>query len=176
MPMRRLWLAVPIALCACAGTMVRAPKQIPANGIVECTDTTEIPTAALLGAVVSAGALAYGLIDIEGAVENGGLIWLPAAAGLGVDLLFTSALGYSYADECRNAKRRGAEIVRRKQAQVDARAEAGTLWKRAAAAARADDCATVRELDPQIRKLDVEFHTVVFARDAAIARCLAKRE
>lgn len=46
-------------------------------------------------------------------------------------------------------------------------------WIAGVVAARVDDCKTVRDLDAQIRALDVELHAVVFARDVAIARCLA---
>ncbi|HEY5925870.1 MAG TPA: hypothetical protein VIV11_29485 [Kofleriaceae bacterium] len=157
----------------------RAPKQVPADGVVECTDTMETPLTMAIGAVVSAGVLAYGVTHIEESINNGGVLWLPLLGTASVELLFGAGLGYSYVRQCQDAKRLGAEqlaVVRHKDAQAKARAEAGTLWKRAFAAARADDCMAVRELDPQIRDLDVEFHDVVFARDVAIASCLAARE
>ena len=174
--MGRIWFAAPLALCACLGSMVRAPEQIPASGVVECTDTMEVPIAAAIVAVASAGTFIYSMAHLEGAIDHGGVLWVPLLGTLSVDTLFAAGLGHSYVDECRDAKRRGAELVLRKHAQAEARAQAGTLWKRAASAARGDDCATVRELDPKIRELDVEFHDVVFARDVAIARCLATRE
>lgn len=174
--MRCIGLAASLALCGCVGDMVRAPKQIPSDGVVACTDTVGTPFAATVVAVASAGALAYGLTHMQGAIDHGGVIWLPLLGILGVESLFSAGLGYAHASECRDAKERGAQLARRHDARAHDRAEAGTLWKRAATAARADDCTTVRELDPQIRDLDVELHDVVFARDVGIARCLATRE
>lgn len=172
--MHSVYLAAALALSGCVPSMVRAPKQLPADGNVQCTDTMEVPLAAAAAAVVSAGAFAYAMTHPESTLDHGATYWAPLLGGASVDMLFAAGLGYSYAGDCRVAKRRGAELARRNEARAKARADAGTLWKRAAAAARADDCATVRELDPQIRELDVEFHAVVFGRDVAITRCLAE--
>jgi hypothetical protein len=139
----------------------------------------ERPIVAAVAGIAGIGATAYLVTHPEGALQDGRVIWAPLLGTASVLVVVSAALGHSYALECRTAKRRGAEqaeLVRHKEAQAKARTEAGTLWKRAATAARADDCATVRELDPRIRELDVEFHAVVFARDVAIARCLATRE
>ncbi|NVB82599.1 MAG: hypothetical protein HOV81_29735, partial [Kofleriaceae bacterium] len=105
----------------------------------------------------------------------GGVFWVPVLAIVSAQLLFGEMESYASVLECRDAKQRGAELAEQARRKADARAEAGVLWKRAAAAARTDDCATVRELEPQIRDLDVELHDVVFARDVGIARCLATR-
>jgi hypothetical protein len=53
-----------------------------------------------------------------------------------------------------------------------ARESAWSVTKRAAAAARAADCATVKAADARVRELDADFHATVFVRDVAIARCL----
>lgn len=53
----------------------------------------------------------------------------------------------------------------------DHRGEAWALTQQAQSAARANDCATVEKLSAQVAALDPDFHTVVFARDTAIARC-----
>ena len=57
----------------------------------------------------------------------------------------------------------------------DHRAEAWTLTQQAQTAARTGDCTTVAALDHQVAVLDKSFHDVVFARDAAIARCKTDR-
>ncbi|HUJ62700.1 MAG TPA: hypothetical protein VLX92_29560 [Kofleriaceae bacterium] len=51
--------------------------------------------------------------------------------------------------------------------------DAWQLTRRAQAAARTGDCATVHALEPRVIALDASFHDVVFARDVAIRRCLA---
>jgi hypothetical protein len=62
-----------------------------------------------------------------------------------------------------------------RRAQLDlSRARAWQLTKASAAAARAGDCHVARDFDDEIDALDPEFHDVVFLRDAAIARCLAR--
>lgn len=48
--------------------------------------------------------------------------------------------------------------------------------KKAEAAARADRCDEVRDLNVTVMMLDKDFHDVVFARDVAIARCLAAND
>ncbi len=50
--------------------------------------------------------------------------------------------------------------------------EAWSLTKQAAASARNGDCKSVVGVDRALRDIDPEFHATVFARDAAIARCL----
>lgn len=52
------------------------------------------------------------------------------------------------------------------------REQAWGLTKQAMAAARADDCNAVRELDVRVRDLDAEMHAATFIRDEAIRRCL----
>ena len=49
------------------------------------------------------------------------------------------------------------------------------LTQQAQAAARADRCAEVKELDAKVKELDEDFHAVVFKRDVAIQRCLESR-
>jgi hypothetical protein len=56
----------------------------------------------------------------------------------------------------------------------DHRGEAWSLTQQAQTAARANDCATVRQLSAQVAALDASFHAVVFSRDVAIAGCLAQ--
>jgi hypothetical protein len=171
--MCRIWLAACLALCACFGDFVRAPTQIPSDGVVECTDSMRTPVEiAAFGAAAVGGSVLYFRADPEGAVDSGGWLLAAALASSGLWALLTAPDAAREVHECREAKQRGAVVAGAARRKAAARAEAGEKWKRAAAAARADDCATVRELDPQIRALDVELHDVVFARDVAIARCL----
>jgi hypothetical protein len=139
----------------------------------------------VIGAVaaIAAGAAIYGVTHMDKTIRYGGILWVPLLGSSSLPLMITSVEGVAYARECRAAKRQGAEqaaAVRREEeqavAKAEARAAAGALWKRAAAAARTGDCASVREVDPQIRGLDVELHTMVFSRDVAIGRCLAPHE
>lgn len=55
----------------------------------------------------------------------------------------------------------------------DRREEAWDLTQRAAAAARAGACDEVRRYRKIVLEVDASFHDKVFARDAAIARCIA---
>jgi hypothetical protein len=170
--MCRIWLAC-VVLSGCVRPMVRAPDQIPSDGVVECTDSMKTPIAlAALGVASLAVPLYAAKYHTDGMLDSGGIIWGGALSIVGIDALFHAGEGAVHAHECRGAKERGAEVAAEYRRKADARAQAGIAWKRAAAAARADDCATVRELDPEIRELDVELHDVVFMRDVAIARCL----
>ncbi len=54
----------------------------------------------------------------------------------------------------------------------DRKPEAWALTQQAQTAARGNDCDTVKRLSESVAALDVEFHTVVFMRDVAIAVCL----
>jgi hypothetical protein len=167
------------SLVGCVPMMKRAPRPIPVDGVVECTDSMEIPVAMAIAAVIGGGVLAYAATHPDETLDSGGVLWAPLVAISTVELTFAAGLGTVYVHECRDAKRLGAEqlaVVQRKAREAKARADASALWKRAFTAARTDDCMTVRELDAQVRDLDLEFHDVVFARDAAIARCLATRE
>lgn len=57
-------------------------------------------------------------------------------------------------------------------APPDRKPEAWALTQQAQTAARANDCETVKRLSESVASLDVEFHTVVFSRDVAIAACM----
>jgi hypothetical protein len=61
------------------------------------------------------------------------------------------------------------------QQRATQRDQAWQLTQQAANAARANDCATVAQLDVDVRQLDADLHATVFLRDVAIERCLANR-
>jgi hypothetical protein len=104
------------------------------------------------------------------------VITVPAGI-LAAASLMSSLGGAASVARCRRA-RRAFEVreVERQAAARQAEFARTTAWqttKAAAAAARADDCPRVRELDAQVRALDRDLHDTVFVHDVAIARCLA---
>jgi hypothetical protein len=124
-------------------------------------------------ASIAAISLYVAAADPQDVLDSGGLAWVPAVGAFGFGALMAAADGAAAVRDCREATQSGAVIAEENQRKAASRATAAPYWKRAATAARADDCKTVRALDPQIRVLDVELHDVVFARDVAIARCLS---
>jgi hypothetical protein len=101
---------------------------------------------------------------------------------------FALTIGYrhSFAAEARVDARRLADEARRREIEarqreedaatlrenVRRREQAIALMARAADAARHDDCATVMQIEPQVRELAADLHDTVFVRDVAIVRCL----
>jgi hypothetical protein len=74
--------------------------------------------------------------------------------------------------ECRQARRQ-RELDAAAATKRDTREKAWKLTQAAATAARANDCPAVKSLDARVWDVDIEFHDTVFARDVAIAACLA---
>jgi hypothetical protein len=145
-PARPIALALTLSLCACAPTHARR--------------TTRYAEYAIGGSL--AGIILGSLII--GAVPDHKPVGIAIAATFG-GLAIVSAIvyGVAYASIPPDGP---------PPAPPDHRPEAWELTKRAQAAARAGDCATVRELSPQIRDLDAGVHGVVFMRDAAVEKCM----
>lgn len=129
---------------------------------------------ALVVAGVAGGAVALASTDMEWTIDHGGVAWMPVLGILATSLLFSAGDVVVLAEQCKDAKRRGAAIrviQRRREARANARLQAVELWKLAARDARSDQCDRVRERGARIRELDEEFYAVVYLRDVAIARC-----
>jgi hypothetical protein len=146
LPVRARALALTLVLCACAPTHARR--------------TVRYAEYAIGGSL--AGIIAGSLII--GAVPDHKPVGIAVAATFG-GLAVASAIVYGVAYA--NLPPEGPP-----PAAPDHRPEAWELTKQAQAAARAGDCAQVRQLDPQIRSLDPGVHDVVFMRDVAVQGCL----
>jgi hypothetical protein len=107
--------------------MVRAPEQLPADGKVECTDSMERPIALAIGSAVAAGATAVALTNLESALNNGGIMWVPLLGLFSLQMLRGAGVAHSYVLECRDAKQRAAALAGRQEARANARGEAGVL-------------------------------------------------
>lgn len=125
-----------------------------------------------VGEVATAGGLIGVLAAVTGAaiapahsdtLTNIGLVFVPVS-------LF-GALLYIATDEEAREEHHGPVVTRREQR----RETAWALTKQAADAARVEDCTQVQAIDPRVRDLDTDFHTVVFMRDVGIQRCLRVR-
>jgi hypothetical protein len=112
--------------------------------------------------ILATGVTAAVLPSHEDTLTTVGIGFIPVAV-IGA-LLFVST--------DRAARRdREPKLTRRERHQL----AAWELTKQAAAAARQRDCTQVQAIDPRVRELDHDFHTVVFMRDLAIQRCLRAR-
>jgi hypothetical protein len=135
---------------------------------------------ARLGTLTGIGLVSVGLIlqaDTFG--DSGGESYAPIAPlplGIGAIVLGVSLYVLATAtdeDAPEAPKPAGPDPQIAERAKV--REHAWTLTKQAMEAGRADDCAPVVKLDLEVRALDAEFYTDVFARDRGIARCLPQR-
>lgn len=86
-----------------------------------------------------------------------------------VPIAVIGALVYIATDE-KAKEPQGPTLTRREKKRL----EAWELTKQAGQAARERDCMQVEAIHPRVRELDLEFHNIVFMRDVAIQRCLAK--
>ncbi len=185
---------VSLCLCACSFIGVRGPPSRSAvdGGSISCRDDYALVAIDAVGAGVAS--LYSGELLDAGAKARSETGTFDFAYEVSVAFLVSDAVyiasaicGAYNVHQCRNAKRAeriAAEAIRqlreqkqqieqRELGRLRAQERAASLTKIAAEAARNGDCATVNELDSQVRDTDAGFHDTVFAHDAAIARCLA---
>jgi hypothetical protein len=122
-----------------------------------------------------AGELAtgIGLVGILGSVSAAALV--PAhedtLTTVGIAFVPVAVLGallYISTDRAATSHEHARPLTRRER-------RLGAAWdltKRAATAARSQDCTQVQAIDPRVRDLDADFHATVFLRDVAIERCM----
>jgi hypothetical protein len=187
--MRGLVVGLVLFTAGCSMIGIRAPDQVPHDQPLECSDHSALPyvdtaAAALLLGTGGLALGASGLGYVSGDYRHGdNALFIMLGILIGVPTSFVGAIyaasahhGYGAIRSCKGAHTERAielEAEAERTRKADARAEAWTITKLAAEAARAADCAKVKELDVEVQGLDLDFHNTVFVRDVAIARCLA---
>jgi hypothetical protein len=153
-------------LSGCSVLALMSEPPAPRRGETRSCRSAELPLAdATAGGVFAVSALAHP--DIL-------TIYYLAPASV---LLLTSSLVGAVL-RCRDIDARTAAKLEEESARdraarkAERLQEAWELTKRAATAARADDCTTVRSLAVEVRRLSPSFHDEVFLADVAIQRCL----
>jgi hypothetical protein len=168
-----------------AGCVTGPPRQRGRATPVECTTSYAAPVAH----TVLAAAMAVGAVALIQSVRNsddpeacGGICPLFLAQLIVAAPIFAIYAAHSYAQV--HACRETAAEIRVEVAEDEAEAAAGQhqrdvrerAWRLTVAAqadARAANCDAVRTSSAAVLALDAEFHSSVFVRDVAIARCLA---
>jgi len=170
------WLVV--FAIGCSGTLTKVPKERKGAELVDCSDGYSRPILDAVAAVATGVATAYGFKSgtFEDCEAIGCLI-LPYGVVATIALPLVATYGFDVVHTCRETKVRVARERADEEAAVQRaslRDNAWQLTKHAAAAARAGDCATVRDTSAIVRRDDEDFHRTVFVKDVAIARCLAE--
>src|SRR5262245_46481131 len=164
-------LTVPL-VAGCASIMNLAPDRDPGTRPVFCDDNELIPALDFTGGA-SVGLVTWGAFSIVAEMGGNpeGILIIGGIATIGY--IVSGVIGLKSVRRCQRYNRSPTPPDPAVVARARARADAWRLTKVAQSAARAGDCATVHELDAKIGALDLELHEVVFARDVAVARCLA---
>ena len=167
-------------LSACSFAGLRNARPTPHNGF-RCKADVWVP---IIDAAIAVTGITVALVEqhkIDGdsvLSEPDRVLFVRVPATIGVIAGISATYGYFEVDSCRSDERRllAAQHATEQQARVRAqtRENAWNATKAAALAARNHDCATVARIDADVRMLDAELYAAVFARDVAIARCLAQ--
>jgi hypothetical protein len=138
----------------------------------------------LLGPAIDSAIAIGSLVASIGIVVEGGENYAQSSSSAYASMagitaaLFTVAAtrGFQNVGECKAHQRELAReaLASRPFVPPPERLAAWDLTKKAAVAARQGDCQAVASADRALVDIDREFRDTVFARDVAIARCLAK--
>jgi hypothetical protein len=167
-----------VAVTACSFHGTHLPRRNHNTGDIECTDDIGVPIFDMIAGLAVIGFAAYVYQDLhedpnsrDDAIKVAGPILFLSGLAFG-----SAYYGFKNVPRCRKARAQEREnIAILRQRRRELKAARGTAWavtQRAAAAARAGDCETVKSLDGAVRTIDEEFHRVVFLADVAISRCL----
>lgn len=176
--------ALGVAGCSLIG--VRGPPSpLPAHGMVTCSDSYVAPikdsvVTGLAVLAIAAGTYSTAVAprdsgdgrgDGQGIVDiSAGGFWIFTGLVLGLPYGLSAISGYSDVSRCNDAN----GPTRQRQLETDAAMveQAEQLTNAAVLAARAGDCATMRQIALRLKNLDSHLHDTLF-HDPAITHCLA---
>lgn len=168
-----------VLLAGCTAFVQGPPKErTDVSPVIDCTDSYTLPTIDLaLTAATIGGTIAGWMYSDSLTEECGGLgcFILPAATAMIIVMPLVTLHGFERVHACREVKQRDRRWRAEEEARNTrerAREHAWILTKQAAIAARAENCALVRETSAKVLDEDPDFHASVFVTDVAIARCL----
>lgn len=173
--MRSVWrpIAFILALLESGCSLIGGGIRYKPNGQPDCPSVglPIVDTAIVIGAGIAIGYARQGAQhDCHGFTSecsDGYALGEAASLSVGLPYAVSAIYGYLRVSGCHEDATR--PVVER---AAEPPPSPAAMTERAAAAARAGDCATVKKFDPAVDALDATYHDTVFVRDAAIARCL----